>query len=159
MFLTFDFFFSKYRNGSHHAYIREKHTKKSTRYQFYGGGKALLFSSDELLAYSSIDLHDQQYQFLHGVKKNKKQSVVLNDGDVLCNVPLNILASKLTLKTAKELANLHEMYMPSKILLKNAQILLENYKCETCEDLFAVFKPYKVISSVERQQTWYQKNN
>ena len=132
-------FFSKYRNGSHYAHIREEHTKKSTRYQFYGGGKALLFSSDELLSYSSTDLYEQQYQFLHGVKKNQKQSVVLNDGDVLCSVPLNILAPKLTLKTAKELANLHDMYMPSKILLKNAQILLENHKCETCEDLFLLY--------------------
>ena len=68
--------------------------------------------------------------FFMVLKKNQKQSVVLNDGDVLCSVPLNILAPKLTLKTAKELANLHDMYMPSKILLKNAQILLENHKCE-----------------------------
>jgi len=48
--------------------------------------------------------------FCRGVKKKQKHSLVLNDGDVLCNVPLNILASKLTLKTAKELANLHDMY-------------------------------------------------
>jgi len=45
-----------------------------------------------------------------------------------------------------------------KILLKNAQILLENHKCETCPELLAVFKPYKVASNSERQQTWYQKN-
>src|ERR1700733_6722537 len=135
------YFFPKYKNGSH-AHIREEHTKKSTRYQFHGGGKALLFSSDELLSYSSTDLHEQQYQFLHGVKKNQKQSFVLNDGDVLCNVPLNILAPKLTLKTAKELANLHDMYMPSKILLKNAQILLEDHKCEACDELLALFTPY-----------------
>ena len=75
---------------------------------------------------------------------------------VLCNVPLNVLAPKLTLKSAKELANLHDMYMPSKILLKNAHILLENHKCETCADLLAVFKPYKVVSNAEYQQTWYQ---
>jgi hypothetical protein len=36
--------------------------------------------------------------------------------------------------------------------------LLENHKCETCDDLLAVFKPYKVASNAERQQTWYQKN-
>jgi hypothetical protein len=34
-------------------------------------------------------------------KKNQKHSLVPNDGDVLCGVPLNILAPKLTLKTAK----------------------------------------------------------
>jgi hypothetical protein len=73
-------------------------------------------------------------------------------------VPLNILAAKLTLKAAKEPANLHNMYMPSKILLQNAQILLQNHKCETCEDLLAAFKPYKVVSNMEHQQTWCQKN-
>jgi hypothetical protein len=73
-------------------------------------------------------------------------------------VPLNILAPKLTLKAAKDVANLHDMYMPSKILLKDGQILLENHKCETCPDLLAVFKLYTVASNTEHQQTWYQKN-
>jgi hypothetical protein len=35
--------------------------------------------------------------------------LALNDGDVLCSMPLNILAPKLTLKAAKELANLCDM--------------------------------------------------
>ena len=108
-------FFSKYRNNSY-RHIKEELTEKSTRYQFFGGGKALLFSSDELLPYASTDLFEQHYQFLQCVKKKQKQGFVLNDGDVLCNVPLNILAPKLTLKTAKEIVNLHDMYMPSKIL-------------------------------------------
>jgi hypothetical protein len=104
-------------------------------------------------------LNEQQYQFQQCVKKDNKQSLHLNDDDVLCSVPLNILTPKLTLKTAKELANSHDMYMPSKILLKNAQILLENHKCETCPDLLAVFEPYRIASNTERQKTWYQKNN
>jgi hypothetical protein len=77
---------------------------------------------------------------------------------VLCSVPLDILVPKLTLKFAKELASLHDMYMSSKILLKNAHTLLENHKCGTCPDLLAVFKPYKVVSNTEYQQKWYQKN-
>ena len=144
--------FLEYKKDSH-THIK-KELGKSTRYQFLGGGKALLFSSDELLAYASTDLLEQQYQFLQCVKKNQK-NLVLNDGDLLCSVPLNILAQKLTLKTAKELANLRDMYIPSKILLKDAQTLLKNHKCETCEDLLAVFRPYKVASNAERQQTWY----
>jgi len=101
--------FPKYKIGTC-THIIEEQTEKSSTYQFHGGGKALLFSFDELFPYASTDLHEQQYQFLQGVKKKQKHSLVLNDGDVLCNVPLNILASKLTLKTAKELANLHDMY-------------------------------------------------
>jgi hypothetical protein len=85
------------------AQIREEHSEKSNQFQFYGGGKALIFSSDELLPYASTDLHEQQYQFLQCVKKDNKQSIVLNDGDIFCSVPLNILAPKLTLKTAKNL--------------------------------------------------------
>ena len=118
----------------------------------------MIFSSDELRPYTSDDIHGQQYQFLQCIKKNNKQTLDPNDGNVLCNMPLNVLVPKLTLKSAKELANLHDMYMPSKILLKNAHILLENHKCETCPDILAIFKPYKTASNAEYQQTWYQKN-
>jgi hypothetical protein len=103
-------------------------------------------------------LHEQQYQFLQCVKKDNKQNNVFNDGEIFCCVPLDILAPKLTLVTAKKLAVLHNMHMPSKILLKNAQILLGEHKCQTCDDVLAVFKPHKVASNAERQKTWYQEN-
>ena len=148
--------FSKYRKNSH-IHVKED-PEKSTRFYFYGGGKALIFSSEELHPYASADLHEQQYQFLRCIKKDNKQILDLDDGNVLCSVPLNVLVPKLTLKSAKEVANLHDMYMPSKILPKKAQILLEKHKCETCPDLHAVFKPYKVASNAECQQTWYQNN-
>src|ERR1700691_6191245 len=149
--------FSNYKSNSH-THVGEDDSQKSTTFQFYGGGKSLIFSSDELRPYTSDDIHGQQYQFLQCIKKNNKQTLDPNDGNVLCNMPLNVLVPKLTLKSAKELANLHDMYMPSKILLKNAHILLENHKCETCPDLLAIFKPYKTASNAEYQQTWYQKN-
>jgi len=68
---------------------------------------------------------------------------------------LDVLVPRLTLKSAKELVNLHDIYMPSKILLKNVHILLKNHKCETCPDLLAIFKPYKTASNTEYQQTWW----
>ena len=77
-----------------HTHVKDEFSDKSTRSHFYGGGKALLFSSDELHAYTSTDLLDRQYQFLQCVKKNQKQSLVLNDGDLLCSVPLNITEEK-----------------------------------------------------------------
>ena len=67
----------------------------------------------------------------HCVKKDNKQNNVLNDGEIFCCVPLDILALKLTLVTAKKLVVLHNMHMPSKILLKNAQILLGEHKFQT----------------------------
>ena len=60
-------------------------------------------------------------------------------------MPLNTLTVKLTLKTAKDLALLHNMYMPSKILLKNAQILLQDHKCHTCDDLLTVFNSVATV--------------
>ena len=55
-------FFSKYRKNSH-IHVKED-PEKSTRFYFYGGGKALIFSSEELHPYALADLHEQQYQFL-----------------------------------------------------------------------------------------------
>ena len=146
-------FISKFKYDFY-PHIKEQ-AEKSTSYQFYGVGKALLFSSDELLPYASTNLHEQQYLFLQCVTKKQKQSLVLHDGEVLCNVPLNVLAPKLTLKIAKELAKLHDVYMPSKTLLKNVQTLLQDHKCQ-CDEFLSVFKPYKVSSNAEHQRTWYQ---
>jgi len=140
-----------------HAPIEEEHNDKSTRCQFHGGGKALSVSSDELLTYQPLTCMST-YQFLQSIKKNQKQSFVLNYGNIMCMCLIIYFAPKLTLKANQELANLNDMYMPSKILQKNAQILLEITKCETCGDIFAVFRPYKVASNAERQQTWYQQN-
>jgi hypothetical protein len=40
----------KHSNNSH-THIKEEHSDKSTRFHFYGGGKTLIFSSDELRPY------------------------------------------------------------------------------------------------------------
>jgi hypothetical protein len=103
--------FSAYVSSSS-AHVREEHTKISNQFLFYGGGKALIFSSDELHPYTLGDLQEKQYQFLQCVKKDNNESIVLGDGDILCSMPLNILTPKLTLKTAKKLSLLHKMYMP-----------------------------------------------
>jgi hypothetical protein len=152
--------FWQWRNYSNNPYLHKKkeYSNKSSTFNYCGGGKSHIFSSDELRPYVSADLHEKQYKFLQCVKKDNKQNMKLDDGDILCNVPLNILVPKLTLKSAKELASLHDLYMPSKVLLKNAQILLENHKCETCPDLLTIFTPCKATSNAEYQQTWYQKN-
>jgi hypothetical protein len=46
-----------FSNGSHG--YRRKEISKPNRSEFYGGGKALIFSSDELHPYVSADLHKQ----------------------------------------------------------------------------------------------------
>ena len=56
--------------------------KKSNQFQFYGGGKSLVFASDELFPYTLTALHEQQYQFIQCVKKDNKQNNVLKDGEI-----------------------------------------------------------------------------
>ena len=148
---------SKYKSS--HAYIKEAFSDTLTRRNLYGGGKSfVIFSSDELRQYTSVDLQEQWYQYIHCIRRDNKQELNIGDvNDVHCNMPLHILVPKLTLKFAKELANLHDMYMPARILQRDALTLLANHKCETCPDLFALFKPWKA-SNVEYQHTWYQKN-
>ena len=53
----------KYSNNSH-VHMKREYSDKSTKCPYYGGGKSLIFASDELQLYTSTDLHEQQYQFL-----------------------------------------------------------------------------------------------
>jgi hypothetical protein len=92
--------FAAYINSSC-AYVREEHTKISNQFHFYGGGQAPIFSSDELLPYALTDLHEQQYQFLQHVKEDKKQSIVLGDGDIL-HYGSQYTHSKTDIKSCKE---------------------------------------------------------
>src|SRR6267154_856502 len=77
-------FFSNYKHNSH-THFREDDSQKSTTFQFYGDGKSSIFLSDELRPYTSDDMHEQQYQFLQCIKKDNKQTLDPNDGNVLCN--------------------------------------------------------------------------
>ena len=52
-----------------YPHIRKEHSKISNQFHFYGGGKSLIFSSDELLPNALADLQGQQYKFLQCVKK------------------------------------------------------------------------------------------
>jgi hypothetical protein len=52
--------FPKYKIGTCMDIVEEQ-TEKSSKYQFYGGGKALLFSFNEIFPYALTDLHEQQY--------------------------------------------------------------------------------------------------
>jgi hypothetical protein len=81
--------------------IRENHPSKLNKHVFHGGGQALIFSTDELLSYTSTNLSELQYKFLRCVKICNKQSPVLVDGGILCKIPLDVLAPKATIKCAK----------------------------------------------------------
>ena len=50
---------------------------------------------------------------------------------------------------------LHDMSMPSKIQLKNAQTLPKRHKCQ-CGDFVPIFKPHAVVPNSHCQKTWYQ---
>ena len=63
----------------------------------------------------------------------------------------------MAVKCVKEISILHNMFMLSKILLKDAKILLQDYKCQ-CGEFLSIFKPYKLGSNAEYQRKWYQNN-
>ena len=136
--------------------IRENHSSRLTEFELYGG-QALIFSMDELLPYALTDLSEPQYKFIQCVKICDNQNPVLADDEILCKIPLNALAPKFTIKYAKEILMLHDMFMPSKIQLKNAQTLLKEHKCQ-CGDFVSIFKPHVVVSNSQYQKSWYQKN-
>ena len=73
---------------------KEENPTKSHQFHFYGGGKALIFSSDELCSYSSGDLQDQQYQFLRYIKKNDVQESVLNNDEVFLQCTTSYTCTK-----------------------------------------------------------------
>ena len=123
--------------------IKENHLNRSNGSYFYGGGQALIFSSEELLPYTSNGLPELQYKFFRCIKICNKQGPILADDEILCKIPLDVLAPKLTVKCAKEISTLHDMFMPYKIQLKNPQILLKEHKCQ-CGEFMSVFKPHKV---------------
>jgi len=75
-----------FSNGSH-GYRRKK-ISKQIDLNFTGVGKALIFSSDELSSYALPIYICNKYQFRPVVKKDTMQSLNLNEGDVLCNMPL-----------------------------------------------------------------------
>ena len=135
--------------------IRENHSSRLNEFEFYGGGQALIFSMDELLPYALTDLSEPQYKFIQCVKIYDNQSPVLADDEILCKIPLNALAPKFTIKYAKEISMLHNMFMPSKIQLKNAQTLLKEHKFQ-CGDFVSIFKPHVVVPNSQYQKTWYQ---
>src|ERR1700683_4341283 len=114
------------RKSSNREVVDESLKMPSTYNKYYGGGPSLVFSSDELLPYASTDLYEKQYKFLQCVKTENKQTHISDDETaVLCAVPLSILAPKLTMKCIKDLAALHQIYIPSKASVKNAQMLLQ----------------------------------
>jgi len=127
-------------------------------------------------------LYEKQYKFLQCVKTENKQTHISDDETenkqthilmmkqkikqthisddetaVLCAVPLNILTPKLTMKCIKDIAALHQIYIPSKASVKNAQMLLQDHKCNKCDNYISLFEHYKVQSNAQCQQNWYKK--
>jgi len=149
--------FPEYQKHLHGKNL-QRTSESPNRFEFYGGGKALVFSSNELYPYVSTKLNEQQYLFLRCVRMEDQKKTAVADNELFCNIPINLFAPKLTLKCAKELAALHNMYMPSKISLKNAQNLLQDHTCHMCSNFQAVFRPYKALSNANYQKTWYEKN-
>jgi len=150
---------SSYSKGLDHE-MPHNSPEMPIKYQFYGGGPSLVFASDELLPYTSSNLDEMQYKFVRCVKTEDKHTLISEvKNTVLCDVPLRVLAPKLTVKCIKEIVSLHQMFMLARISVRDAQMLLQEHKCEKCDEFVCLFEPYKVKSNTQRQQNWYNKLN
>jgi hypothetical protein len=50
---------------------------------------------------------------------------------------------------------LHDIFISSKLSIKNAQILLQNHNCDGCDKLISIFEPYVVKIQVQQNKAWY----
>jgi len=64
--------------------------------------------------------------------------------------------SQINNECIKDIAALHQ-YNTIKASVKNAQMLLQDHKCNKCDNYISLFEHYKVQSNAQCQQNWYKK--
>jgi len=78
--------------------------------------------------------------------------------NILCAVPLSILASQLTMKCMKDLATLtSNIYINQRLQQKMRTDVASESSVPQCDSYICLFEPYKVQSNAQRQQNWYKK--
>jgi hypothetical protein len=68
--------------------VADESLKMPSTYKYFGVGALLIFSSDELLPYTSTNLDEKQYKFVQCIKTEYKQFHITDDtwgsGSLLC---------------------------------------------------------------------------
>jgi hypothetical protein len=123
-------------------------TAQTTKYEYIGGGRRLVFSSEELDQYTLTNMVEKQYKFIHCLSKDKAQARTSSDSTlIICDIPISVLAPRLTFKHIKELALLHSVHISARLKVSNAQMLLQSHVCQTCGLFVAILEPYQPPSN------------
>ena len=140
--------------------IFDEHTSdfspgETAKYNCIGGGRQLVFSLDELAQYALTSITEKQYKFVQCLDKDKAHTKASGDNTlIICDIPLSILAPRLTLTHIKKLALLHNVHIAARLKVSNAQMLLQSHICQTCDSFVAIFEPYKTSTHAEHSKVY-----
>jgi len=138
--------------------IFDEHTSDSspgetTKYDYIGGGRQLVFSFDELAQYALTGITEKQYKFVQCLDKDKAYNKASSNSTlIICNIPLSTLAPRLTFNHIKNLALLHNVHIAARLKVNNAQMLLQSHICQNCDSFMAIFEPYNTSTNAERSK-------
>ena len=127
-----------------------------------GGGVSELFSVAQLQPYL-LKSHmmftpsaDVMYKFKEHHIENKQTEKVFSDKDILlCNIPLGKIINNLTITSLKLVAAVHGIYIKSRTPLPDVLKIIQDHKCDHCQNCVTVFKP--AISLAQRKKDAHAK--
>jgi hypothetical protein len=125
-----------------------------------GGGRIPTFSFEELQSHVECPVSDHvpmsSFKFVQHSHKNVAEALYRNSTEhVIGNVPLNFLASRLTVKDIKSIAKSHGIYTPSRLRAAEGPELFKDHHCSRCNTHLSVFVLHAVKSTSERFKKWY----
>jgi hypothetical protein len=125
---------------------KTKTTKLNTEIKFVyiGGGKANMFSFDELMPEAtSYKMHSNSAPFKFVSYMLKNEAVLLNIAEnafVVVDHPFKQLTPKLTITDLKIIAASHGIFVQSKMNHISIQTAIQNHVCSNCSTYTSVFK-------------------
>ena len=107
-----------------------------------GGTHDSNFLPSELFLYNySLSNKTGVFKFHIYVADSMKLAILNNDSNLYeCNIPLNILISRLKLSELKLIANAHQVKHISKIKINDLQNLILEHKCQSCVFYTSIFE-------------------
>jgi hypothetical protein len=125
---------------------KTKNTKFNAEIRFacIGGGKANIFSYDELMPEATSDnMHSNSAQFKFVSYMLKNEALLLDTAEnvyVVMDYPFEQLTPKLTITDLKIIAANHSIFVHSKMNHISIQTAIQNHVCSNCSTYTSVFK-------------------
>jgi hypothetical protein len=128
--------------------------------QHTGGGRIPTFLFEQLqphIVFSNPDYEPtSSFKFVEHNHRNVAEARYKNSKQyVIGSVPLDLLASHLTIKDIKLIAKTHGVYAPSKVRAAEGPALFSNHHCSMCDTHVSVFVLHASSSTSDRFKKWY----